>query len=81
MFLRNAKKSAQKITTLEQNIVDAENRLRAMKEERDTIESDGRKMLQCIEEIAEQLENGEEEYAGEESGVGFGGDLILKELA
>ncbi|KAJ3660188.1 hypothetical protein Zmor_004654 [Zophobas morio] len=60
---RNAKKSAQKITTFEQNIVDAENRLRAMKEERETIESDGRKLLQCIEEMAEQLENGEGEYA------------------
>ena len=51
-----------------------------MKEERETIESDGRKLLQCIEEMAEQLENGEGEYAGEESEVGIRRD-ILKELA
>ncbi|RZC39072.1 structural maintenance of chromosomes protein 4, partial [Asbolus verrucosus] len=60
---RNAKKSAQKIETLEQSIVDAENRLRQMKSERDTIEVDAQKLLKHIEEIAEQFSSAEEQYA------------------
>jgi septal ring factor EnvC (AmiA/AmiB activator) len=49
---------------LEQNIVDAENRLREAKAERDTIEEDGQKLLKCIEELTEQLSNEEGKYAG-----------------
>jgi structural maintenance of chromosome 4 len=60
---RNAKKCEQKIATLEQNIVDAENRLREAKAERDTIEEDGQKLLKCIEELTEQLSNEEGKYA------------------
>ncbi|XP_968011.2 structural maintenance of chromosomes protein 4 [Tribolium castaneum] len=58
---RNLDKTTQKIATLEQNIVDCENRLRTMKQERDEIEADGQQLLKCIEDITEKLTQGKDD--------------------
>ncbi|XP_056633945.1 structural maintenance of chromosomes protein 4 [Diorhabda sublineata] len=60
---RNTKKSQQKIKTMEEDIVNMENRLRQMKTERTEIEEDAAKLLQCIKEITTQLAEGEESFA------------------
>ncbi|KAJ8956972.1 hypothetical protein NQ318_012136 [Aromia moschata] len=60
---RNAKKSVEKITTMEQDVLDMENKLRQMKDERLEIEKDAAKLLTCVEEITEQLGDGEQAYA------------------
>lgn len=49
---------------MEQDVTDAENRLRAMKSQRDEIESDAKELLNAIQSITEQLEEGQEEYGG-----------------
>ncbi|KAK9877855.1 hypothetical protein WA026_020085 [Henosepilachna vigintioctopunctata] len=59
---RNAKKSTEKITSMEQNITNFENQLRKMKSERDVIESDGEKLLKCIEEVETELSSDEYDF-------------------
>lgn len=49
---------------MEQDVTGMENRLRQMRDERAEIEEDAAKLLKCIEEITEQLAEGEETYGG-----------------
>lgn len=49
---------------MEQEIKNCEHRLKEMKTERDEIESDGEKLLKCLEEIEEELSSGDNEYDG-----------------
>ncbi|KAF5302895.1 hypothetical protein FQA39_LY02075 [Lamprigera yunnana] len=57
---RNAKKSADKISSMEQDIEKAENALRSMKVQRETIETDGRELLQSIEALTVEFTEAEE---------------------
>lgn len=58
---RDIKKSADKIKNFEQKITECENKLRTMQEKRSEIEDEAKKLLQCIEEVAEQLSEGIDE--------------------
>ncbi|CAH0546726.1 unnamed protein product [Brassicogethes aeneus] len=75
---RNAEKSKEKIATMEQDITDMENKLRAMRDERLEIESDAAKLLQCVEEITQKLEDAEEAYSDVKNTVA---ELTKKENA
>ncbi|KAJ8924806.1 hypothetical protein NQ315_000960 [Exocentrus adspersus] len=59
---RNAKKSQEKIATMEQDVIDMENKLRQMKDQRLEIEKDAAKLLTCVEEITEKLADEEQAY-------------------
>ncbi|KAL3284056.1 hypothetical protein HHI36_018225 [Cryptolaemus montrouzieri] len=60
---RNAKKSTEKIASMGQDIKSCETRLREMKAQREEIESDGEKLLKCIEEIQVELSSDETDFA------------------
>ncbi|XP_044758906.1 structural maintenance of chromosomes protein 4 [Coccinella septempunctata] len=61
---RNAIKSAEKISTMEQDIKSCETRLKEMSVQRNEIESDGAKLLKCLEEIEVELNSGDYEFGG-----------------
>ncbi|XP_030750331.1 structural maintenance of chromosomes protein 4 [Sitophilus oryzae] len=60
---RNYKTTKENITRMEQDVEAMENSLRAMKKERDEMEEDAKKLLTCIEEITEQLQEKEKLYS------------------
>lgn len=67
---RNAKKSSEKIKTLEIQITEAENSLRKMKNQRDEIETDGKQLLNSMENITSELTDAEEIFTKTKNEVG-----------
>lgn len=49
---------------MERDVVDMENKLRQMKDQRLEIEQDAAKLLTCVEKMTEQLADGEQSYTG-----------------
>lgn len=49
---------------MEQDIGDMETKLKQMQQDRIEIEGDAKKLLKCVEEIEEQLTEGDEAYIG-----------------
>lgn len=64
-FFRDTKKTTEKISNLEQEVKDIETKLLQMKAQRDEIEQDAAKLLKCVEEVTEQVDDVSEKYHSE----------------
>lgn len=64
LFFRNSKKCVDKISNLELEKTDAENKLKAMSAERKEIEKDAEKLLTIMHKVSEEIDGREDDFAG-----------------